>query len=263
MNINTKCMNRKSRNTLRKWQNKTMFVMRTRNIQRAVTISRLNWISSQMYFIYWYEVCSMPGPALHWMQLRFWAAVRTICAVHNCIASHTDSYQKRIWIDICDVWPSVVLIVFALRIRAQIGDFICVLWVDRYNKFVIHMLLLDTEWTFLVHLTFWTVLVFFSLFSISLVCLLGYLENGKIYLKIGQAFFFSHLYGSWMLFWMHLRSTLSIAYQIVCTLAMLHTVFEFVGDFEEQFKRMLNAYCIIGRIAHGNAFRCAFLDSEL
>lgn len=28
-------------------------------------------------------------------------------------------------------------------------------------------------------------------------------------------------------------------------------------------KKLLNAYCTIGRIAHGNAFRCALLDSKL
>lgn len=201
MNINTKCPNKNSRNTSGKWQNKIMFVMRTRNIQHAVTILRFNWISRHKWI--WsidvkHGAVRSKWNAMHWLQLQFWVAVNAIC-----VDQHTDSYQKRIWTDICDVCGECGG--FFVPIRDQIGDFICVLWVDQYNKFVIHTLFLDTEWTFLVHLTFWTVLVFLSLFSFSLVCFLNCLVNVKCIWKLGRnskkrKCFFLQLNGSWMLF---------------------------------------------------------------
>lgn len=47
--------------------------------------------------------------------------------------STTDSYQKRIRTDICDVWPSATLIVF-VRFASKLVIFVCVLWVDHTSN---------------------------------------------------------------------------------------------------------------------------------
>lgn len=229
--------------------------------------------SSQMNFIYWYEAWSSmeyKWNALHWLQLQFWVAVNATCVL-TTIASHRTLTHIKNEYGLTFVWRMRKCGADGFcccSIRAQIGDILFVSYesIDTTNLSSIRCYLTPSGlfWFTSHSERFW----FFSLclFSFSLVCCLGCLL-GKWWNKSenwASTFFFFEEKKMFLAAERCMNVFLNAhpIYSKHSTFAMLQCLNSWV-ILKSSFKKMLNAYCIIGRIAHGNAFRCAFLDSEL